>query len=257
MPRNLAVFFLPLYLISIIFTQDLNSVAIAMVYVTSMAQSRPLSSMVTKAPMKVGQSAGKHVTAAFDIRKSFLAGSAAVLVTLTGVDLPAHALLGGPPGDRWDGESSAIGSCPLGEEGEQCRADILSKDKMLTYGQMNNSGKVSGQATGVPVSDITSSAYKRDTVALAESLKTYMTLDPTDDNRVGLVKTLKKESLDWVSKYARGGSARAKSARTLYVVVDAVQGHLASNGYAPFPRMKATKLVEQVDTSMEFLAQGR
>lgn len=171
--------------------------------------------------------------------------------------LPAHALLGAPPGDRWDGESSAIGSCPLGEEGEQCRAQVLSKDTMLTYGQMNNSGKVSGKATGVPVSDVTSSAYKRDTTALAESLKSYMTLDPSDDNRVGLVKTLKKESLDWVSKYARGGSARAKSARTLYVVVDAVQGFIASNGYAPFPRMKAAKLVEQVDVSMEFLAQGK
>ena len=229
-----------------------------MVYaIISVSQARPISSMPGKAPVKVPHATGNHTTVPFDVRKSFLAGSAAVLVTLSGFDLPAHALLGGPPGDRWDGESSAIVSCPLGEEGEQCRANTIAKDKMLTYGQMNNSGKLSGSATGVPVSDVTSSVYKRDTMALAESLKTYMTLDPSDDNRVGLVKTLKKESLDWVSKYARGGSARAKSARTLYVVVDAVQGHLASNGYAPFPRMKATKLVEQVDTSMEFLAQGR
>jgi hypothetical protein len=84
-----------------------------------------------------------------------------------------------------------------------------------------------------------------------------MTLDPSDDNRVGVVQSVKKESLDWVSKYARGGSARAKSARTLYVVVDAVQGHLATNGYTPFPRSKATKLVEEIDSALGFLAQGR
>lgn len=223
----------------------------------SVAKAGPFSATKAKAPIKVPHATGNHTMVSLNVKKTFIVGSAALLVTLSGIELPAHAVLGAPPGDRWDGESSAIGSCPLGEEGEQCRADILAKDKLLTYGQMNNSGKVSGKATGVPVSDVTSDAYKRDTTALAESLKTYMTLDPSDDNRVGLVKTLKKESLDWVSKYARGGSARAKSARTLYVVVDAVQGHLASNGYAPFPRMKATKLVEQVDTSMEFLAQGR
>ena len=228
-----------------------------MVSVTSVVQSRPASSSSLKQPMEGRTSSRNHIRFLMDAKKSFLAGSAAVLMTLSTVDLPAQAVLGAPPGDRWDGESSAIGSCPLGEQGEQCRANILAKDTMLTYGQMNNSGKVSGKATGVPVSDVTSTAYKRDTTALADSLKVYMTLDPSDDNRVGLVKTLKKESLDWVSKYARGGSARAKSARTLYVVVDAVQGHLASNGYAPFPRMKATKLVAEVDTAMEFLAQGR
>lgn len=171
---------------------------------------------------------------------------------------PDAALAFAPVGERWDGESSAIGSCPLGEEGEQCRSQVLAKDKMLNYNQANNnSGKLSGKATGVPVSDINSSSYKTETLALADALKQYMTLDPYDDNRVTLVKTVKKEGLDWVSKYARGGSARAKSARTLYVVVDAVEGHLASNGYAPFPSRKAGKLIEDIDASLAFLAEGR
>lgn len=199
----------------------------------------------------------ESTTAAPSIVRQSLAATVATLILSITHSPVAYAVLGAPSGERWDGESSAIGSCPLGEEGEQCRTAILSKDTLLSYGQMNNAGKVSGKATGVPVSDISSNAYKRDTMALAESLKAYMTLDPSDDSRVVLVKTLKKEALDWVSKYARGGSARAKSARTLYVVVDAVQGYLASNGYAPFPRTKAAKLLEQVDTSMEFLAQGK
>ena len=45
-----------------------------------------------------------------------------------------------------------------------------------------------------------------------------------------VVKRLKAEGPAWVSKYARGGSARKLSARKMYIAVDALQGHLASNG---------------------------
>lgn len=48
--------------------------------------------------------------------------------------------------------------------------------------------------------------------------------------RVPLIKVLKAEGLEWVSKYARGGSARKESARRMYIAVDALIGHLASNG---------------------------
>lgn len=55
--------------------------------------------------------------------------------------------------------------------------------------------------------------------------------DPQDPkSRLPLIKTLKLEGSEWVSKYARGGSARNQSARTMYIAVDAVIGHLASNG---------------------------
>ena len=51
-----------------------------------------------------------------------------------------------------------------------------------------------------------------------------------------LVKELKAEAPGWVSKYARGGSARKQSARKAYIVVDALSGHFASNGWVVWPR---------------------
>lgn len=44
------------------------------------------------------------------------------------------------------------------------------------------------------------------------------------------LQVLKSDGRAWTSKYARGGSARKNSARSLYIVVDALQGHITSNG---------------------------
>lgn len=132
---------------------------------------------------------------------------------------------------------------------------------MLNYSQVSgkdaNSSKVSGKATGVPVSDMSTSAYAQDTKALASAIESYVSLDPYDEQRVELVKMLKKEGLEWVSKYARGGSARKVSARTFYIAIDAIQGHVASNGYAPFPRSKATKVLADVNKAMALLESGK
>lgn len=46
-----------------------------------------------------------------------------------------------------------------------------------------------------------------------------------------VVKELKADMPAWVSAYARGGSVRATSARKIYVVVDAISAHFASNGW--------------------------
>lgn len=54
--------------------------------------------------------------------------------------------------------------------------------------------------------------------------------DVYDKSRQPLIKSLKTDGSTWVSKYARGGSARSQSARNMYIAVDAVQGYLASNG---------------------------
>lgn len=54
--------------------------------------------------------------------------------------------------------------------------------------------------------------------------------DVYDRQRPPLIKSLKTDGLAWVSKYARGGSVRKQSARRFYVAVDAIVGHLASNG---------------------------
>jgi hypothetical protein len=54
--------------------------------------------------------------------------------------------------------------------------------------------------------------------------------DVYDKSRPALVKSLKLDSATWVSKYARGGSVRKQSARKMYIAVDAIAGHIASNG---------------------------
>lgn len=48
------------------------------------------------------------------------------------------------------------------------------------------------------------------------------------------MQLLKTDARNWTSKYARGGSVRKPSARKIYIVVDALQGHITSNGYAAF-----------------------
>lgn len=67
------------------------------------------------------------------------------------------------------------------------------------------------------------SSCPRHTNAHAQDIQDYKT-------RVPLIKTIKTEGADWVSKYARGGSARSDSARRMYIAVDALIGHLAANG---------------------------
>jgi hypothetical protein len=39
-----------------------------------------------------------------------------------------------------------------------------------------------------------------------------------------VIAQIKKDGSSWVSKYARGGSARKQAARKMYIVVDALQG---------------------------------
>lgn len=61
---------------------------------------------------------------------------------------------------------------------------------------------------------------------------------------------LRADGSAWVSRYARGGSARAVSARRFYVAVDALGGHLASNGAAPYPAAKVPKLLATLDEAV-------
>lgn len=105
-----------------------------------------------------------------------------------------------------------------------------SNDRLGSYsGMADNQAKIGGKATGVPVSDL-GSQYAQDTASLGDTMVKYAQLDPSDPARPQLVKKIKAEGQAWVSKYARGGSARKLSARRVYIAVDALQGHLASNG---------------------------
>ena len=45
------------------------------------------------------------------------------------------------------------------------------------------------------------------------------------------MQLLKADARNWTSKYARGGNVRKPSARKMYIVVDALQGHITTNGY--------------------------
>ncbi len=70
-------------------------------------------------------------------------------------------------------------------------------------------------------------------------------------------QALRKDGATWVAKYARGGSARKVSARRMYIAIDALQGHLASNGFAPFPKNKVPVLLGNVQQSQQLLAEGK
>lgn len=177
-----------------------------------------------------------------------LAAAAAALQLIT---FPAQAM--------WDGESAALGSCPIGEPGVECRIALLAKDKgkLRSYSDStDNATKIGGKATGVPVSSL-GGEYAKETSILGESILQYIQGDVYDDNRPALVKDLKAKGFTWVSKYARGGSARTASARKFYIAVDAVQGHLASNGFAPFPKTKIAKVAGDVTGALELIAEGK
>ncbi|KAG7671750.1 hypothetical protein Ndes2526B_g07351 [Nannochloris sp. 'desiccata'] len=179
-----------------------------------------------------------------------LAATAAALQLLA---LPAQAY--------WDGESSAIGSCPLGEAGTECRTQLLARElgqgKLGSYdAAQQNGAKIGVKATNVPVSNL-GSQYAKDTAAVAESTLKYIKGEVDDDSRPALVKVLKKEGQEWVSKYARGGSARTLSARKFYIAVDQVQGHLAFNGYAPFPKNKVAKVEGDITDALRLIEEGK
>ena len=158
----------------------------------------------------------------------------------------------------WDGVSSATGSCPLGEEGIECRRQLLANDNLENYGQMsNNAKKVSrSPTTGVPVSEM-GSKYVQDTLDLAGDIETFINLDLYDERRPTLVKTLKRKGQAWASEYARGGSARKSSARTFYIAVDSIEGHFASNGMAPIPSNKLAKLSSSIEQTRTLLEEGK
>ena len=68
---------------------------------------------------------------------------------------------------------------------------------------------------------------------------------------------MKTTGVAWAAKYARGGSARQPSARRAYIAVDAIQGHLAANGAAPFPAAKGAKLLVALDEVEALLKEGK
>ncbi|GBF99371.1 hypothetical protein Rsub_12175 [Raphidocelis subcapitata] len=147
-----------------------------------------------------------------------------------------------------------------GEQADECRARILARDTaaqeeaLAEYAKRENrSVRV---ASGVPVSEM-SDEYTRATLQLADKLEAYFTTDVYDKSRGALIKDVKGEAQAWVTKYARGGSVRKQSARRFYVAVDAVLGHLASNGLAPFPASKIKVVRATLEEARGLLAEAK
>lgn len=179
-------------------------------------------------------------------RQLFAAAFAAALITAA----PQQAMAG-------------CASNTLSEQDDtECRRKALINDTGLggpvkeDYGGKSAEKKFAA-APNVPVGTL-DGEYARATSKLREDIIQYAKSDPQDPkSRVPLIKTLKQEGSEWVSKYARGGSARNQSARTMYIAVDAVIGHLASNGYAPMPGPKIRVALANCDKAMAFLAENK
>lgn len=144
-----------------------------------------------------------------------------------------------------------------GEAADACRAKTLARDA----GKQESYTKFEGRADpktaiNVPVSKM-DDEYSRATVQLADNLESYFTMDVYDKARVPLIKEMKSEAQAWVTKYARGGSVRKQSARRFYIAVDAVLGHLASNGLAPFPARKADTVRSSIAEARALLAEAK
>lgn len=159
---------------------------------------------------------------------------------------------------KWDGETAAAGSCPLGEEeGRECRQQMLMQDKgkLQSYeSAIQNSSKTSKVASA---GNIVDSKYANETLDLAAKLQLYTELDPYDPERIKLIKQLKLDGSAWVGRYASGGGARSLSGRKMYIAVDSVQGHMASYGLAPYPPNKTKKLLSDLDEARDLLSQGK
>ncbi|PNH07369.1 hypothetical protein TSOC_006244 [Tetrabaena socialis] len=176
-------------------------------------------------------------------RRSLLAMAAGALVGLASA-APAQAL-----------------TCSAGtdtvEDDAACRRAVLSKDAGSVQSAEANYNKLSGgkfsAAPGVPVA-VLDQEYVRSTLQLRDIILSYASSDVNDYKaRVPLIKLVKTDGAEWVSKYARGGSARSDSARRMYIAVDALIGHLSANGYAPMPKPKLRVVLTNIDEAKAFL----
>lgn len=145
-----------------------------------------------------------------------------------------------------------------GEAADECRRNVIAGDApgADTYSSAaKREGNAMQMVEGVPVA-------KLDTVYVAASnklialLEDYCALEDIKQ-RIAVSKALKAEGVTWVSKYARGGSARSESARKLYIAVDGVFGFLASNGMAPYPKAKQKATLALIEQVKVFLAEGK
>jgi len=152
---------------------------------------------------------------------------------------------------------TCVGLRDLGEDDAECRARILREDFSSGANAKDFKGFSAGQTQyGVPVAEM-GDAYVVETLELGRKILRYGELDPYSKERIDLIKQIKGDMNQWVGKYARGGSARKESARKVYIVIDALQGHLVQNGLAPLPKPKFQKLAVDLQEAFDLLSQSR
>jgi hypothetical protein len=84
-----------------------------------------------------------------------------------------------------------------------------------------------------------------------------MLQDPFDKARMAALSEVKTGGKAWIAAHAKGGSAPGQAAKRMYVAVDAVTGHVNSNGAAPLPKQKAKFVAQTLEEVDNFLAQGK
>lgn len=182
---------------------------------------------------------------------------AALAAALTAALALSSGAAGAAPARAAQASTLCVESETADEAGD-CRRAALAKDELSSYGQASARAADAERTAGnVPVAKL-DSAYARDTTALGARIAEYVAVPAADARaRAPLVKGLRADCQKWASQYARGGSARSQSARSMYVAVDAVMGHLASNGIAPLPGAKLKEVSASLEASAKFLAEGR
>lgn len=144
------------------------------------------------------------------------------------------------------------------EEADECFRGLIKKDegKQESYGSVSSRKfeLVGGDRIPIAVLD---NEYAKATVALGEQIQRYADMDVYDKARVPLIKAIKTDSASWVSKYARGGSVRAQSARKMYIAIDALSGHFAANGLAPCPATKLKVVLGNIDEALVLLSEAK
>ena len=157
----------------------------------------------------------------------------------------------------WDGQAG-MGMCELGDEGAECRAKDFEKDAgKLASDVMSKADRQGALKTGQAEKKVDYAVYSSESSDLISEIDSYLELDVFDKQRRVATGEIQTNSKVWTSKYAPGGSARLESAQKLYVVVDSLLGHFASNGLAPLPDTMKAKARSDMATARTFLDKGK
>ena len=191
---------------------------------------------------RAGAKVASHAVAPHRGRRIALLGTALMGGLTLGPGVrPSHA--GQFSGRKtWTGELPD-GTCALGEEGDDCRLKEIGKDSEKLKRELSTS------AQGSKPSYSGNEEYYESTDKLMSEITTYLSMDVYDPARRKAQASIQDDGKTWVSKYAKGGSARLESAQKFYVVVDSLLGHFASQGYAPLQKVQRDKIQSGIDNT--------